>query len=302
MRKFHWWIEYLIYKLFTLPFIYSPSVLRKFVGKSLAILFYYISPRHRKVTLKNLEIAFPEKGKKWRLKTAKNCYRFFGKMIADIIAFNRLKPQGLRKLIYKIEGEQYFKEAYDDGKGILVMASHFGNWEFLSLGASAAGYKVAVIARYSDNPLLEKELHRCRTTSGGVVIYKKNAIKNMIRYIKSGFLIGFLADQNQIAQEGVFVDFFGKKASATPTLAMMSLKYNIPIIPSYCIPEGKKKYKLVFEAPIEIKKSGNYKKDIQDLTQKCSLYLENLIKKYPEYWLWMHKKWNTRPAGEKPIY
>lgn len=302
MLKIRWRIEFLVYKLVTFPFVYSPQFIRKSVGKSLATLFYYISSRHRKTTLRNLEIAFPEKDLKWRIKTAKNSYRFFGKMMADVISFNRLKTNGLKKLISKIEGEENIRKPFENGRGAICMASHFGNWEMLSLGASAAGYKVAVVARYSDNPLLEKELHRSRTTTGGVVIYKNNAIKNMIRYLKNGYLIGFLMDQNQIDQEGIFIDVFGVKACATPTHAMLALKYDFPVVPSYCIPDGKKKYKLVFDTPIEIKKTGDFKKDIHNLTQKCSLYLEDLIRQYPEYWLWMHKRWNTRPKGDRPIY
>lgn len=302
MRKIRWIIEFLLYKVFTLPFIYSPAIIRKSSGRFIATAFYYISGRHRNIAFKNLKIAFPEKSQDWREKTARNCFRFLGEMLADIIAFNRLKPNGLRKITHEIQGIDNFQEAYNKGTGILCLAAHFGNWEFLSLGSSAAGYKVAVVARPSDNPLLEKELHKCRTTSGGVVIYKQNAIKNMIKYIKKGYLIGFLADQNQIAQEGIFVDFFGKKASTTPTIALLSLKYNIPIIPAYCIPVNRKKYKLIFDTPISINKTGNFKNDVEALTQKCTTYLENLIRKNPEYWLWMHKRWNTRPDGEEKIY
>lgn len=302
MRKIRWAVEFILYKIVSFPFIFSPPAIRKAAGKMLATAFYYISPRHRKTTLINLEIAFPDKTNKWRKKTARNCFKFLGEMIADVIAFNRMKPEGLRKITYEIQGIDNFKKAYDHGKGILCLASHFGNWEFLSLGSSAAGYKVAVIARRSDNPLLEKELHRCRTTAGGTVIYKQNAIKQMIKYIKQGYMIGFLADQNQIAQEGVFVDFFGKSASTTPTIALLSLKYDTPIVPAYCIPVDKKRYKLVFDSPIEFKKTNNFKNDIENLTQICTTYIENLIKKYPEYWLWMHKRWNTRPDGEEKIY
>jgi KDO2-lipid IV(A) lauroyltransferase len=286
----------------TLPLCLTPRFIRLKFGYFLGFIFYYLSPRHRNITLKNLRIAFTDKDDKWIKKTAHSSFSFFGKMVTDIVCASSLTKNRIKNIVTSAEGLENLDEARKKGMGALCMAFHFGNWELLALGASFYGYDVAVVARRLDNPFLENTLLKSRTPGGSKVIHKKNAFKNMITFLKQNYLIGLLIDQNQIAKEGIFVDYFGKKASTTPSLAMLAIKYNIPVIPSYCIPIESNRYKLVFDKPIEFSKTGNFSEDVNILTQKCTTYIEELVKKYPVYWLWMHKRWKTRPDGEKPIY
>jgi len=302
MYKVRHWIEFILYKSITLPFILLPRSLRMNLGSMLGYVFYYIDYRHRKVTFRNLEIAFPDKDDSWKKRTAKSSFKFFGRIIGDIITFHKISRLNFHKYFEKSINEGHLKNAYKKGKGVLCLAFHFGNWEFLQICANILGYRLASITRRLDNPLLEREILKIREVTNGAVIYKKNAIRNIRKYLKNGYLIGILADQNQIVSEGMFVEFFNNKACTTPSIALLSLKYDIPIVPVYSLLSENNKYIFYVDKPISIQRTGNKNKDIRLLTQKYTTYIENLIRKHPDKWLWMHKRWNTRPEGEPSLY
>jgi len=127
-------------------------------------------------------------------------------------------------------------------------------------------------------------------------------MRNMRKALKDGRVIGILIDQNQIDREGVFVDFFNKKASTTPSFAMLAVKYDIPVIPACCLPLSNSRYRIVFEKEIKIKKTGKFSDDVLAMTQQGTKYIERIIRENPEYWLWMHKRWKTRPDGKENLY
>ncbi len=299
MKKLRWILEYILYKVFTFPILILPRKLRLLTGSFTGLLIYYLLPRYRKVTYTNLALAFPDKERSWYRKTALASYKNLGRTATEAICFRKLNKKNLNRYLDSVEGRKYLDEAYEKNEGVFCLASHFGNWEFLALASSLLGYKVSVVARLTDNPYLERELSSVRLTTGGRIIHKKNAIRNMRKALKDGHLIGILVDQNQIQKEGVFVDFFGTPASTTPSVALLSLKYDTPIIPCYSLPLENNKYKLVFDKPLKIKRSGDSNKDLINLVQLYTSYIENIVREYPQYWLWMHKRWKTRPEGEE---
>jgi KDO2-lipid IV(A) lauroyltransferase len=182
-------------------------------------------------------------------------------------------------------------------KGVLIFTAHFGNWEFGSAAVSEIG-PFQVIARALDNPLLEKELFKLRTKLGAGIIYKFGAGKPILQALRRNEIVAILIDQNVLRSQAVFVDFFGKPAATTPALAAFHLKTGAPIVPVFCSPINDGTYCLKIMEPLEIPSTGHFEEDVLKITQICTKIIEHEIQKHPEYWLWVHRRWNTRPVDE----
>jgi KDO2-lipid IV(A) lauroyltransferase len=261
----------------------------------LGFIIYHLDRKHRWITISNLKTAFGKECPLASLKgISRRCFMHYGQVIMDIIKFPHLSEKEKSRIMV-MEGQSHLREALQKGKGALLFSGHYGNWEIASYYLSKFA-KLRVIARPLDNFLLEKELYELRTALGAEVISKYQATKQILYSLQNKEMVAILIDQNVLRSQAVFVDFFGKKAATTPSLAAFSLRTQAPLIPVFCYPTASRQYLLHIHRPLEISLSGDHDQDVLKITQICTKIIELQIRKNPDCWFWFHKRWKTRPA------
>ena len=266
----------------------------KFIGSKLT--------RLQKTAHRNLEIAFPAMPKNEREKIVHGTLESMGRHLGFVSHFKNFKPEDIRNLV-EVVGKEHFDKAYAAGKGVLFFTGHFGSWEVFNLLPQAFDQNINILVRRIDNPLVENFVDKMRTRFGSVTLDKTKSARTMFRVLENGELLGILADLNAQEREGVFVDFFGIPASTTTSIARLALKTEAAVLPAFAVwEESKQKYVVYIEPPIDYEKTENMDEDIKNLTQKVTNMVEKYVRLYPEQWLWIHKRWNTRPTGESNLY
>ncbi len=278
-----------------------PHAARLAIGRSLGSLVYALDARHRKITLGNVDMAFgDEKSAAEKRAIAEGAFRHFGAMLFEMLTLGRpswaeLEPR------FEFEGIERLERARRRGKGVILIAAHFGNWE---LHGVAHGYRVGklhLVAREQDNPYLNRWLEEIRTISGNEVVYKSRAISQMRKLMREGGCVAVVTDQNVHLQDAVFVDFFGRQAATTPVASWFALKTGAALVPAFCYPIASGRYRAVYEDPVDVEPYRNMDRDaaVAALTQKLASIQESHIRRAPDCWLWMHRRWRTRPPQEK---
>ncbi len=272
------------------------------LGKRIGAILGMRFARLQKTARRNLEIAMPELTPPEKEAIVRGTFESLGRHLGFVSHFNRFKLEDIRELV-EVVGKEHFDEAYATGRGILFFTGHFGSWEVFNLLPPAFGYGMNILVRRLDNQLVERFIDKMRTKFGSVTLDKMKSARTMFRVLENGELLGILADLNVQEREGVFVDFFGVQTSTTTSIAKLAIKTNAVILPAFAVwEETKQKYVVYVEAPVEYEKTGNTNDDIRRLTQKVTGIVERYVRKYPEQWLWIHKRWNTRPKGEPELY
>ena len=290
--------EFSLFQIAKAPFSILSRKLCLSLGKILGFAFYYLDRRHRLIALSNLKIAFGKEVTASELKRiARNSFMHFGKTFMDIIKLSHLGEEKRNALI-NVEGEENLYKALQEKKGAILFSAHYGNWEIAPFFLAKKG-KLSVIARPLDNKLLEKELFKFRTSQGAHVIYKHQATKKILQSLREKEMVAFLIDQNVLRQQAVFVDFFGKKAATTPSLAAFFLRTKSPLIPVFCYPTSSHALSIKIFSPLSITLGGDYNQEVLKITQICTKIIETQIRKNPEYWFWFHNRWKTRPEEEE---
>lgn len=250
----------------------------------------------------NLRIAFPDWSESQRHALIQKMLRNIGRMAAEFARFPKLTKQNIEQLVV-LDGHENFLQAQRSGKGVLVLTGHIGAWELSSFAHALYGYPLHYMARPIENARIDALVNRYRGLSGNQPIFKNESARVMLTVLKDAGTIGILADQNTMPEEAVFVDFFGKLASTTTGIARVALHTGAAVVPGYAVWDEKlQKYRLCFEPPIELVRTGDLQRDILENTQKFTRVLEEIIRKYPDQWVWVHGRWNTRPKGEPPVY
>lgn len=267
----------------------------------LAGLSYTGWPRLRRVGIWNLRLAFPDWTDSRRRQVLRGLFRNFGRMLADFAHFPRMNRANIERFII-YDGFEAFSQARERGKGVLFLTAHFGNWELSSFAHGIYGYPLKFIVRELDNPLLDALINRYRGLSGGEAIEKRDAAREILRALRQGEAVGILADQNMIPAEGVFVDFFGRTACTTTAPARFARKTGAAIVFGLAIWDEKlKKYRLRF-VPVPWIRREDAEEEILANTANFTRLIEENIREYPDQWLWVHRRWKTRPPGEPPLY
>ena len=266
-------------------------------GGALGTVLYWADNRHRRLALSNLEKAF---GRAFsparRHRIARNSFRHFGRMIADDFKWSRL--DGARRLSFlRVEGAEHIRRALQAGRGALLFSAHLGNWEVASAAISRLG-KLNVIARPLDNRLVEAELARFRCSLGARVVSKFQAAKPVLQALRRNEMVAILIDQNVLRSQGVFVDFFGFPAATTPSLAAFRLRSGSPLVPVFCYPNPDLSYRVKIGPPLEVAPSGDWSRDVLQITALCTKMVEAEIRDNPGQWFWFHNRWKTRPEDE----
>jgi KDO2-lipid IV(A) lauroyltransferase len=290
-------LEYALFSACVMFSRFSPSwALRAEVG-ALVFFFKRLSRRHFRLVESNLAAAFPDAPPQERRDLQDRIYRHFGRLFVEITrTFARRQPQAILARS-RIVHPELIERALLKKRGLLVFSAHFGNWEWLPLILHTRFNKsIFSVARPMDNPLIENKVRDFREAMGSRVIYKKNSLRSILAKLADNEIVCLLIDQNAVPREGVFVDFFGRKASSNTSVAQLHLKKNIPVLPAFLHYEGRE-IVLEIQPEIDLPRSGNEQDDLLALTQHMTGLIEGQIRKFPEQWLWFHDRWKTRPKG-----
>ena len=265
-------------------------------------VLFALLPKLRKTAEFNLRLAFPEWTDAQRKEVTHKMVRNLGWMAAEFARFPRLTKENIEKVVI-LDGNENFLAAQKRGKGVLFLTGHIGAWELSSSAHALYGYPLHYMARPIDNKRVDALVNRYRCLSGNHPIFKNESARVMLRILKEAGTIGILADQNTMPDEGVFVDFFGKTACTTSGIARVALHTEAAVVPGYAYwDETIGKYRLRFEAPVELLRTGDTERDVFVNTQRFTKVLEEIIRKHPEQWVWVHARWKMRPKGEPALY
>jgi KDO2-lipid IV(A) lauroyltransferase len=288
------------------PFIKILGILPRPLARVFAIaisrLVYLFHVRLRQVGMRNLEMAFPEKSEKERKRILRAEFTSLGRQLAELCQFPRYTPENIDEVvIYEQLGN--YERAYERRKGVLFLTAHFGGWELSAFAHSLHGHRVNIVMRPMDNPYLDGMLQSYRTMHGNKVVPKDDFVRGLLAAMKAGETVGILMDTNMTPPQGVFVDFFGIPACTASGLARIALRTDAAVVPGFTIwDESLRKYRLRFDPALELVRTGDLEADIVTNTQNFTKVIEGYVRQYPEQWLWVHRRWKTRPPGEKPLY
>jgi Kdo2-lipid IVA lauroyltransferase/acyltransferase len=279
-----------------------PRPLARAMGAGIARLLFLATPRLRSIAKFNLQLAFPEWTDAQREATLRGMVRSLGWMAAEFARMPRYTRENIEEIIV-LDGNENFLEGQRRGKGVLFLTAHLGAWELSSYAHALYGYPLHYIARPLDNARLDMLVNRYRGLSGNKPIFKNESARAMLKILWEAGTIGLLADQNTLPEEGAFVDFFGTPACTTTGVARVAQHTGAAVVPGYAVwDESLKKYRLRFEPPLELIRTGDVERDILENTQRFAKVTEEIIRKYPEQWVWVHARWKTRPKGEPSLY
>jgi KDO2-lipid IV(A) lauroyltransferase len=279
-----------------------PQPLARAAGILLAWLVYALHGKLRRVGMRNLELAFPQMPLRKRRGILRSLFTNIGRQLGDVCRFPRYNAENIGQLaVY--DGFENFERAQARGKGVLILTGHFGGWEISSFMHALHGHPMHILVRPLDNPYLDRLVARYRGLSGNRTIAKQDFARGMLAALRAGETVGILMDQNMIAGQGVFVDFFGIAASTSSLLARMALRTDAAVVPGFCLWDpGLRRYRVRFEPAMETSRTGNEEADILTNTAAYTKVIEDYARRYPEQWLWVHRRWKTRPEGEKSLY
>jgi KDO2-lipid IV(A) lauroyltransferase len=253
-------------------------------------------PRLRRVAMRNLELALPELGVGRHREIADGSFRSLARMLATLGRFPRLNKQNIGELI-GYEGFEHFEAVKARGRGVLFATAHLGNWELSAYAHALMAEPMHVIVRPLDNRRVDDIIERLRAGSGNTIYSKRDFLRPVLKALARNEAVGILVDQNVGLNEGIFVDFFGRKACVSPSFMKLAAHSGAGVIPGFALwDEGRRRYVLKFHEPLY--PSG----DVVNDTRLVHARLEEVIRAYPDQWLWMHRRWKTRPEGEPGLY
>jgi KDO2-lipid IV(A) lauroyltransferase len=259
-------------------------------------------PKLRRTGERNLQLAFPELDAHQRARLLRGCFENLGRLLGVFSQFRDPSAERLKEVI-KCEGRDNIVNAIAEGRGVIAFTGHVGAWELSSYGPSLYDYPFGFLVRRIDNPKIEALVDRFRAARGNWTIDKRQAAREMFRMLKKGEMLGILVDLNALDREAMFVDFFGVKAATTFVVAKLALRTGSPVIPIFSPwDERLQKFTVTIGEPLKFHLTGDEEEDTRHVTQVLTRTVEEWIRRYPDQWLWVHRRWKTRPPGEPPIY
>ncbi|MBI3491525.1 MAG: lysophospholipid acyltransferase family protein [Acidobacteria bacterium] len=291
-------LEYFAVRLLIALVRVMPGPLVRACGTSLGLAFYAIDGVHRRVALRNLALAFPARTEAERRAIARAAFAHFGRLLFELLEFATLTNDRMLKRV-EFDGEERCRQAYAQGKGVLFIAGHFGFWELQAIVQAVRHEPVTVLARALDNPQLHKLLEQIRQRTGNTIVYRKDTIRRVMRALEAGHGVAVLIDQHIASHDAVSVDFFERPAATTPVVAALALRTGAPVVPVFALPLGRGRYRMIYEHPVE-PPPGDSENAVREFTQRCTDVLEMYVRRHPELWLWMHRRWRDEgPAADR---
>ncbi len=269
------------------------------LGSLLGRAFYTFDGPHRRRAVRNLQAAFP-------LRTAAECraiargmFSHFGRLLTVLLKFSTMSPEQMLARV-RFEGEERVMAAHAQGKGVLLFTGHFGFWEINALVHALELKPMSVLARPLDNPLLHQLLESTRTKTGNSVIYRRGAIRRVLRALESNEAVAVLIDQHIQTTDAVYVDFFNRPAATTSALAALALRTGAPVVPVFALPLPGGRFRMVYEHAVD-PPAPDDPDAIREFTQRCTDVLEMYVRRYPELWLWMHRRWRDPESKDDTV-
>ncbi len=264
-------------------------------GTVLGCAFHAIDRPHRRLALRNLEAAFPARPAGERAAIARDMFAHFGRLLTVLLKFSTMRPDQMLARV-ELEGEDRVKAAHALGKGALLFTGHFGYWEINALVHALVLQPMSLLARPLDNPLLHDLLERVRGRTGNAVIYRRGAVRRILRALAANQAIAVLIDQHIQTADAVYVDFFDRPAATTSALAALALRTGAPVIPVFALPLPGGRFRMVYEHAVDPPKADD-PDALRDFTQRCTDVLEMYVRRYPGLWLWMHRRWRDADSA-----
>lgn len=259
------------------------------LGAALGLAFYSLDPSHRRLAVENLQHAFPLRSRRECRAIARATFVHFGRLLVDLLKFSTLSPERMIERV-DFEGLDRMRHAHERGRGVLLFTAHFGYWEQAALVHSLGLKPMAVVARPLDNPRLQALLESVRMGTGNVVIYRRGGLRRIMRALADNLAVAMLIDQHIQAADAVYVEFFNRPAATTSALAALAMRTGAPVVPVFALPLPDGRFRLVYEHPVEPPREDD-PDPIREFTQRCTDVLEMYVRRYPELWLWMHRRW-----------
>jgi KDO2-lipid IV(A) lauroyltransferase len=264
-------------------------------GTLLGRAFYTFDAGHRRLAMSNLHAAFPIRSGAECRAVARDMFAHFGRLLTVLLKFSTMGPDQMLRHV-EFEGQERVAAAHAQGRGVLLFTGHFGFWEINALVHALVIRPMAVLARPLDNPLLHDLLESVRGRTGNSVIYRRGAIRRVLRALGNNEAIAVLIDQHIATADAVYVDFFNRPASTTSALAALAMRTGAPVVPVFALPLPGGRFRMVYEHPVEPPRGGS-DDAVREFTQRCTDVLEMYVRRYPELWLWMHRRWRDVPEG-----
>jgi Kdo2-lipid IVA lauroyltransferase/acyltransferase len=297
-------LEYSAAKSVLTSFSVLPARTAMRLGRGMGWLAYNLAGDLRRTGATNLRLAFPEKSDEERARLLRDCFDNLGRLLGFFSQMSSRSREELKELI-DVQGVETIEQAKATyGNRFIFYTGHLGAWELTSFGVGLLGHPFTFLVRRIDNPKIEQMVDRVRTRFGNKTIDKLSAARSMVKMLRSGeTAVGLLPDLNTLDDEAIFVDFFGVPAATTFVVAKLAVRLQTPLIPVFAPwSDEKGKYLLIVEEPIQPVCTGDEESDVREMTIKLTQRIENRIREYPGQWLWIHRRWKTRPPGEAPIY
>lgn len=267
------------------------------LGKTLGRLGFYLDKKHRKIVLDNLNASLGQEKSHDELNIiAKGAFENLGMNFMEFFRLPWLKEQGLNGYV-ECEGFENFKKAYDKGRGVIFLTGHFGNWELMAMFYALKNYPVDIVVREPDNRIVDEFVRWVRTKAGNRIVAKGRSMRELIRILAKGGVIGILLDQNVTWSEGVFVYFFNKLACTNKGTALLAAASGAAIVPTFIIRHGKR-HRVIIGEEIAIKNTGDRAADQLANTALFTKIIEDFVRKHPEQWFWLHQRWKSRPEND----
>ena len=279
-----------------------PRTAALLAGKVIARATFHVHPKLRKAGDRNLELAFPELSPDCRRELLLAVFDNLGRLLGEFSHFPKLAKNPIEQIVV-YEGLDNYERAAARKRGVLLLTGHFGSWELCAFAQGRYGRPLSFLVRPLDNPLLDKLINTYRELSGNKVIDKNRAVRPVLETLKRSGDVGMLIDANTLPEEGLFCDFFGIPASSTTGLAVFALRTAAPVVPGFLIYDAASRvHRLIFEPEIPLVRTGDFREDVRVNTARFTKAIEESARRYPAQWLWVHKRWKTRPEGEPDLY
>ncbi len=279
-----------------------PRPLSRTFAIGLAQVVYLLHFRLRQVGMRNLEMVFPEKSVSERKRILRGVFTSLGRQLAELCQFPKYSAQNIDDVVI-YDGLENYERAYAQGKGVLFLTAHFGGWELSAFAHSLHGHWLHIVMRPMDNEYLDRLLQSYRTMHGNKTVAKDDFVRGLLAAMKAGETVGILMDTNMTPPQGIFVDFFGIPACTASGLARIALRTDAAVVPGFTIWDPVlRRYRLRFDPALALIRTGDLEADITANTQMFTKVIEGYVREYPDQWLWVHRRWKTRPEGQPPLY
>ena len=279
-----------------------PRAAARFVGASFAWMAYRLRRPLRRAALANLEIAFPEWSEKKREEVIGRMIQQVGWLAGEFSQLPKYSRANIEQIVV-IDGFENFDAAKRLAKGVLFLTGHMSAWELSSFAHALYGYPLHFLVRPVANRKVDSLINGYRCLSGNRPIDKNKSARAILKVLGEAGTVGILMDHNTSLDEGIFVNFFGVPASTSSGLARLALRTDAAVVPGFLIWDtARRKYRLRFEKAVELARTGDEEADVIENTQRFTRVIEEHVRQYPDQWLWVHKRWKTRPPGDPPMY